>query len=130
MPGERRPASLYPGSAALAAREPLPLYEIILRYHDRDEVRLADEPPPVGKPFEMAGRIWFACEADPDGSGPNACYICIELRGRSQRLREESERLLSRGAELRARSQRPRDRYRGGLFWLGSAADAEARSGK
>ena len=64
------------------------LYEIVVRYTGREEIRLADQPPPTGVPFEMAGRVWVA-EVEEGGPGATVRYRCIELRVESRRMREE-----------------------------------------
>jgi hypothetical protein len=61
----------------------LPLYEIVLRYDDHEEVRLTDDPPAVGEEVVIAGRVWVVGEPelvhDPRAA---ARYVCTEARAR------------------------------------------------
>jgi hypothetical protein len=59
----------------------LPLYEIILRFSDRDEVRLTDQQPPVGQELEIGGRMWLVGHAE-NGRHPDltARYVFTEAR--------------------------------------------------
>jgi hypothetical protein len=74
------------------------LYEILLRYDDRDEVRLTDSPFEVGSSVEIAGSVWLV-QSERAGRG-RACYICVELGEESRELRARSSDLIGRSREL------------------------------
>ena len=78
-------------------------YEILLRYDDRDEVRLTDAPLEVGSTIEIGGSAWLV-ESERARRGKTlARYICIQLREESRELRARSSDLLGRSHELRDR---------------------------
>jgi hypothetical protein len=74
------------------------LYEILLRYNDRDEVRLADSPLEVGSSVEIAGSAWHV-QSERAWRG-RARYICVELGEESRELRARSSDLIGRSREL------------------------------
>ena len=74
------------------------LYEILLRYDDRDEVRLADCPLEVGSSVEIAGSAWLV-QSERVWRG-RARYICVELSEESRELRARSSDLVGRSREL------------------------------
>ena len=41
----------------------MPLYEVVLRFPDREEVRLTDDPPPLDSLVDIAGRRWRVQQA-------------------------------------------------------------------
>ena len=74
------------------------LYEILLRYHDRDEVRLTDSPLEVGSSVEIAGSAWLV-QSGRAWRG-RARYICVELGEQSRELRARSSDLIGRSRGL------------------------------
>jgi hypothetical protein len=74
------------------------LYEILLRYDDRDEVRLADAPLEVGSRVEIAGSAWLV-QSERTWGG-RARYICVELGEESRELRARSSDLIGRSREM------------------------------
>jgi hypothetical protein len=86
----------------------IPLYQLLLRYEDRDETRFTDRPPPLGAPFQLDGHKWIAWVAEQPELARDiraaVRYVCIEVCQESERLREHSGRLRALGAGLRARS--------------------------
>jgi hypothetical protein len=75
----------------------MPLYEIVLVKEAADEVRLDSEPPPVGAPFELAGRVWTAGAPEPaQRAGAVARYVCVEAVAESARLRERAHARVRR----------------------------------
>jgi hypothetical protein len=73
------------------------MYEVVLRFPDRDEVRLTDRPIEVGGTLEIGGSGWLVESEDPhDGRAAAARYICVELRERSHELRARSSKLIGR----------------------------------
>ena len=72
------------------------LYEVVLRFQDRDEVRLTDRPLEVGGTLEIVGSGWLVESEEPhDGQGA-VRFICVELRERSRELRDRSSKLIGR----------------------------------
>jgi hypothetical protein len=57
------------------------VYEVVLRYEDRDEVRLTDRRPDLGSNRRMAGTKWTV------ESREAARYICVRL---PERLGDEN----------------------------------------
>lgn len=76
------------------------LYEILLRYDDRDELRLSDSPLEVGSSVEIAGNTWLVQSEQARGGRRGARYICVEVRGDSRELRARSSDLIGRSREL------------------------------
>ena len=74
------------------------LYEILMRYDDRDEVRLADSPLEVGSSVEIAGNAWLV-QSERAWRG-SARYICVQLGEESRELRARSSDLIGRSREL------------------------------
>ena len=75
------------------------LYEILLRYHDRDEVRLTDSPLEVGSSVEIAGSAWLV-QSERAWRGGGSRYICVELGEESRELRARSSNLIGLSREL------------------------------
>jgi hypothetical protein len=76
------------------------LYEILLRYDDRDEVRLTDSPLEVGSSVEIAGTARLVQSERARRGRRRARYICVELREDSRELRARSSDLIGRSREL------------------------------
>jgi hypothetical protein len=55
----------------------MPLYEVVLRYENRDELRLTDRDPRTGSPLHMNGRRWHVV-ASTDGTPPVAGRFILE----------------------------------------------------
>jgi hypothetical protein len=98
------------GGTRLGPEVGLPLYEIVLRYADHEEVRLTDDPPAVGEEVEIAGRVWVVGEPElVRDLHAEARYVCTEARDKSAQLRARSQGLRIRSGDLR-RSKELRDR--------------------
>jgi hypothetical protein len=55
----------------------MPLYEIVLSFPDREEVRLTDEPVSVGDTIQIDHVPWRVLfERDPRNRFATACYLC------------------------------------------------------
>ena len=83
----------------------MPAYEVLLRFQDRDEVRLTDRPLEVGSQVRIAGVDWLVESHKARAGSRIARYICVELHGRSVDLRAISFKLLGYSHELRDRSK-------------------------
>jgi hypothetical protein len=57
------------------------VYEVVLRYEDRDEVRLTDRRPDLGSNLKIAGAAWTVQTREAER------YICVRL---PERLGDES----------------------------------------
>jgi hypothetical protein len=78
------------------------LYEILLRYDDRDEVRLSDSPLEVGSTVEIAGSAWLVqSKRARRGRRRSARYICVEARENSREPRARASDLIGCSPELR-----------------------------
>jgi hypothetical protein len=58
------------------------VYEVILRFEDREEVRLTDRPLEVGSNVNITGSDWLveSYEAPPEHAA--ARYICVQATTR------------------------------------------------
>jgi hypothetical protein len=80
------------------------VYEVVLRFPDRDEVRLTDRTIEVGGTLEIEGHGWLVQSEEQNYEGRAAArYICVELRKRSRELRARSSELIGQIEELRDR---------------------------
>jgi hypothetical protein len=53
------------------------LYEITLRYPDREAVVLSEIPLEPGRTFELAGRRWFVFQSEPpDRDNSRVPFLC------------------------------------------------------
>jgi hypothetical protein len=50
----------------------MPVYEVVLRYEDRDEVRLTDRRPDLGSMIQIAGTHWTVQSREAER------YICVK----------------------------------------------------
>ena len=53
------------------------LYEVVLRFPDRDEVRVTDQPLREGQTIEIEGHVWRVIRTEANG---NTQFICSPLR--------------------------------------------------
>jgi hypothetical protein len=85
----------------------MPLYELVLRYEDRDEIRLTDRPVSVGQSVEIAGESWtVTLERDPEDGGATAQFLCeltLSQRQRAKRLQTLNAEMEGRLVHLRQR---------------------------
>jgi hypothetical protein len=79
------------------------MYEVLLRYDDREEVRITDQPLEVGSRVQIAGASWLVESEEAKVGRKVARYVCVELRERSVELRASSSELIGRSRELRDR---------------------------
>ena len=87
----------------------MPLYELVLRYDDREELRLTDRPPSVGDTLLIGYDEWnVVLEHEPRDALARAAFLC-EL---AQAQRARAEKLRADDAERRERvarvAQRPK----------------------
>jgi hypothetical protein len=54
------------------------VYEVVLRFQDRDEVRLTDCPPEVGHSFRINGVEWLVDRHEAQQDVGPVRYICVE----------------------------------------------------
>jgi len=55
----------------------MPLYEVVLRYENRDEIRLTDHDPRRSGQVQLNGRTWQVV-ASADGQPPLAGRVVLE----------------------------------------------------
>jgi hypothetical protein len=72
------------------------VYEVVLRFPDRDEVRLTDRPIEVGGTLEINGSGWLVESEEPHDGRAAARLICVELCERSHEFRARSSKLIGR----------------------------------
>jgi hypothetical protein len=53
------------------------VYEVVLRFEDRDEVRLTDRPLEVGSNVLITGSEWLVQQCEPRAERDGARYICV-----------------------------------------------------
>jgi hypothetical protein len=70
------------------------VYEVVLRFQDREEVRLTDRPLEVGSEFELAGSRWLAQSQEARDGRADTSYICVELHERARTPRARSSVLI------------------------------------
>jgi hypothetical protein len=75
------------------------VYEVVLRFPDRDEVRLTDRPIELGGTIEIEGNGWLVESQEANEGLAAARYICVQERPRE--LRTRSSNLIGRLEELR-----------------------------
>ena len=69
------------------------VYEVLLRYGDRDEVRLTDRPLEVGSHVQIAEADWLVQSHEAKAGRRAARYVCVPSE-RSVDLRATSSALL------------------------------------
>jgi hypothetical protein len=77
------------------------VYEVILRFQDREEVRLTDRALEVGTRLEIEGAEWLVESEEAQDGLEAARYICVEPRRRSRKLRASSSTLIGGSNGLR-----------------------------
>jgi hypothetical protein len=58
------------------------VYEVVLRFDDRDEVRLTDRPLEVGSNVEITGNEWLVQSYETRREPAFARYICVQATTR------------------------------------------------
>jgi hypothetical protein len=53
------------------------VYEVVLRFEDREEVRLTDRPLEVGGNIRITGSEWLVQRCEPRSEHDRARYICV-----------------------------------------------------
>ena len=53
------------------------VYEVVLRFEDREEVRLTDRPLEVGSNVLITGSEWWVQRCEPRHERDGARYICV-----------------------------------------------------
>ncbi|MGH3135181.1 MAG: hypothetical protein ACRDPV_01640 [Gaiellaceae bacterium] len=62
----------------------MPLYEIVLRYPEREKVVLSEIPLQTGKTVEIAGRHWLVFDSlAPSSEGNRVRFVCRPTDERS-----------------------------------------------
>ena len=83
------------------------LYEIVLSYPDRDEVRLTDQPAAVGDRVVIDYDDWIVVEArkpeDIRATARLMCELATSQRTRAAKMRTDDKARRSRFAELERR---------------------------
>jgi hypothetical protein len=83
------------------------LYEVVLRYPDRDEVRMTDRPLPEGEAVEIGGTSWHVVlDREPADIRAAARYVCRlseaqRERARGVRAGDSARRVRLEGLEAR-----------------------------
>ena len=78
------------------------VYEVVLRFQDREEIRLTDRPLKIGSHFQIAGSEWLVDRREAGRGRASVHYICAEVREVSDELRERSSTLVGGSAGLAA----------------------------
>jgi hypothetical protein len=76
--------------ASLKEAETVAVYEVVLRFQDREEVRLTDRPLDVGSELRIAGSRWLVEGQEARDGRADSSYICVELRERARDPRARS----------------------------------------
>jgi hypothetical protein len=58
------------------------VYEVVLRFDDREEVRLTDRPLEVGTRVEIVGNKWLVQSYQRRRKPARARYICVQTTTR------------------------------------------------
>jgi hypothetical protein len=69
------------------------VYEVVLRFPDRDEVRLTDRRLELGATLEIERSGWLVESEEPHDGQAAARFICVE---RSRESRASSSKLIGR----------------------------------
>ena len=87
----------------------MPLYELVLCYPEREEVRLGERPLSVGQTFGINYDEWEVIwEREPADQRATACYLCVltgEQRARAEKMREDDAAQRERIRLLEARRE-------------------------
>ena len=93
----------------------MPFYEVLLRYEDRDELRMTDRPLVVGETLQIAGESWtVTLERDPADIAATAQFLCeltFSQRERARRAQAFDAEMHERLGRLQKRmedTRRPR----------------------
>jgi len=91
----------------------MPLYELVLRYEDREEMRLTERPASIGEVLQIGYDEWqVVLEREPSDVQATAAFLCEltkEQRARAEKMRaEDAERRerIDRRAERQKRIDR------------------------
>ena len=91
----------------------MPLYEIVLRFDDREETRLADRPRSVGETFQIGYDEWEVVLArEPSDVRATAAFLCeltTAQRARTEKMRVDDAERRERVHRL-VPGQKPNDR--------------------
>jgi len=77
------------------------VYEVVLRFQDREEIRLTDRPLEVGSHFQIAGNEWLVQRREAGAGRASVRYICVGVRDVPDELRERSSTLVGGSAAVR-----------------------------
>ena len=90
----------------MEVKAPVPLYELVLRQDDREEVRLTDRPLSVGDTLQIENDEWnVVLEREPSDVRATAAFLC-EL---AQAQRARAAKMQADDAERRERMERLRE---------------------
>ena len=95
----------------------VPLYELVLRYPDREEVRLTDQPLTVGETFQIDYEEWFVAEKDDRPENPRAsarliCDLAVSQRAKAAKVQADDAERRRRMTDVEPRA--PKQRRRSG----------------
>jgi len=71
------------------------VYEVVLRFQDREEVRVTDQPLHVGNTFQIGGQRWLVEAVDARRGRAVRC-MCGELREHPPAVNEGETMLRER----------------------------------
>jgi hypothetical protein len=87
----------------------MPLYEVVLRYPDRDEVRLTDQVLRAGETVSVAGDLWrVTTNGRPRDKRASAGFVCepaLDARERERRAQAWIKELLSHTSKLNGKAE-------------------------
>ena len=81
------------------------VYEVVLRFQDREEVRVTDQPLQVGNSFQIGGQRWLV-EAVDARRGQAVRCVCVKLRERPSAVNGRETMLSERFAAAEPESLR------------------------
>ena len=90
----------------------MPIYEVVLRYPDRDELRFTDRRLPTDRLVEIAGATWSVtvdgAPADIAATARFLCELTTSQRGRAQRMQALDRDMRERRSDVQDRIDRRR----------------------
>ena len=99
-----------PSRFRMEVKAPMPLYELVLRYEDREETRLTGRPLSIGETLQIGYDEWrVVLEREPSDVRVTAAFVC-ELtkvqRARAEKMRADDAERRERIDRLAVRQER------------------------
>ena len=93
----------------------MPIYEVVLRYPDRDELRFTDRRVPTDRLVEIAGETWsVTVEREPSDIAATRflCELATSQRGPAQQVQALDRDMRERRSDVQDRIDRRRSNGR------------------